>query len=48
MRLPPGQCRRIFAGEAPLKVWSEFKGIEQTDLKRATAIRVEAITGFRR
>jgi transcriptional regulator with XRE-family HTH domain len=48
LRLPPDQCQRIFAGEAPLKVWREFKGMEQTDLRRATAIRVEAIDRIER
>ena len=48
MKLPPDQCQRIFAGEAPLKVWREFKGLEQTDLRRATAIRVDAINMIER
>jgi transcriptional regulator with XRE-family HTH domain len=48
LRLPPDQCERIFAGEAPLKVWREFRGLEQTDLRRATAIRVDAIEKIER
>lgn len=47
-RLPPDQCERIFAGESPLKVWREFRGMAQTDLRRATAIRVDVIDKIER
>lgn len=40
MSLPDDQCQRIQAGERPLKVWREFRGLEITDLRRATHINV--------
>jgi hypothetical protein len=48
MRLPPDQCERIFAGEAPLKVWREFRGLEVTDVRRETGIRVERLEKLER
>jgi transcriptional regulator with XRE-family HTH domain len=48
VRLPPDQCERIVAGESPLKVWREFRGMAQTDLRRATAIRVDVIDKIER
>ena len=48
MRLPPDQCERIFAGEAPLKVWREFRDLAVTDLRRDTGIRVERLEKLER
>ena len=42
-RLPAGDCERIFAGEAPLKVWREFRGLEQSELRAEGGIRVDII-----
>lgn len=43
MTLPQSECERIFAGESPLKVWREYRGLAQTDLRRDTGILVERI-----
>ncbi len=40
MTLPHDQSERIHAGERPLKVWREHRGLEVTDLRRATHISV--------
>lgn len=48
MRLPPDQCERIFAGEAPLKVWREFRDLAVTDVRRETGIRVERLEKLER
>lgn len=48
MRLPPDQCERIFAGEAPLKVWREFRGLAVTDVRRETGLRVERLEKLER
>ena len=48
MRLPPDQCDRIFAGEAPLKVWREFRGLAVTDLRRETGLSVERLEKLER
>ena len=48
MRLPPEHCERIFAGEAPLKVWREFRDMAVTDLRRDTGIRVERLEKLER
>jgi transcriptional regulator with XRE-family HTH domain len=48
MRLPPEQCERIFAGEAPLKVWREFRGLAVTDVRRGTGIRVDRLEKLER
>jgi transcriptional regulator with XRE-family HTH domain len=47
MRLPP-QCERIFAGEAPLKVWRKFRELAVTDVRRDTGIRVERLAKLER
>lgn len=36
MGLPHDQSDRIHAGERPLQVWREHRGLEVTDLRRAT------------
>ncbi len=43
MRLPDDYCQRIYAGEHPVKVWREFRGMEQTDLRREAKIGVPRI-----
>jgi transcriptional regulator with XRE-family HTH domain len=43
MSLSPEHCERIHAGEHPLKVWREIRGLEQTDLRRETKIAVGRI-----
>ena len=48
MRLPPDQCERIFAGEAPLKVWREYRDLAVTDLRRDTGIPVERLEKLER
>ena len=48
MRLPPDQCERIFAGEVPLKVWREFRGLEQSELREQSGIRVDIIDRIER
>jgi transcriptional regulator with XRE-family HTH domain len=48
MRLPPDQCDRIFAGEAPLKVWREFRQLAVSDVRRDTGIRVERLEKLER
>lgn len=48
MRMPLHQCERIFAGEAPLKVWREFRGMAVTDVRRDTSIRVDRLTKLER
>ncbi len=40
MTLPHDQSDRIHAGERLLKVWREHRGLEVTDLRRATRISV--------
>jgi transcriptional regulator with XRE-family HTH domain len=40
MTLPHDLSDRIHAGERPLKVWREHRGLEVTDLRRATRISV--------
>ncbi len=40
MTLPHDQSDRIHAGERPLKVWREHRGLEVTDLRRSTRISV--------
>ncbi len=40
MTLPSDQSDRIHAGERPLKVWREHRGLEVTDLRRTTKISV--------
>jgi transcriptional regulator with XRE-family HTH domain len=40
MTLPHHQSDRIHAGERPLRVWREHRGLEATDLRRATKISV--------
>jgi transcriptional regulator with XRE-family HTH domain len=48
MRLPPDQCERLFAGEAPLKVWREFRGQAVTDVRRDTKISVARLEQLER
>lgn len=48
MTLPPDQCERIFAGESPLKVWREFRGLAVTDLRRDTSIPVARLEKLER
>jgi hypothetical protein len=48
VRLPEDQCERIFAGEAPLKVWREFRELAVTDVRRDTGIRVERLEKLER
>ena len=48
MRLPPDQCERIFAGEAPVKVWREFRERAVTDVRRDTGIKVERLEKLER
>jgi transcriptional regulator with XRE-family HTH domain len=48
VRLPPDQCERIFAGEAPLKVWREFRGLAVTDVRKDTKISVARLEQLER
>lgn len=48
--LPDDQCERIFAGESPLKVWREWRGLSlvelayRADVHRYTIERAEVGT----
>jgi transcriptional regulator with XRE-family HTH domain len=48
VRLPPHECERIFAGEVTLKVWREFRGLEQSQLREQSGIRVDIIDRIER
>jgi DNA-binding Xre family transcriptional regulator len=48
VRLPADECERIFAGEAPLKVWRELRGIAVTDLRRDTKISLKRLEKLER
>ena len=42
--VPADFAKRLIAGEAPLKVWRELRGLSQTDLSRAAAVgRVQIV-----
>jgi len=48
MSLPPDQCERIFAGETPIRVWREFRGLAVTDLRKETGIGVARLEALER
>ena len=42
-RLPDDQCERIFAGETPLAVWADYRGMDISQLRTASKVSVERL-----
>ena len=44
--LPVELVERLFAGESPVRVWREHRGLSTAELARATALSVHDVTGI--
>lgn len=42
-RLPADLCERIFAGETPLQVWTDYRGMDISQLRTASNVGGERL-----